>query len=665
MTHSIFRGLYLNSSAHQNPVDPTDQQSVLDRLVRANDWHRQFEDRDHPRGKPFGLHWTTDHETARKFSLNLANNMDRGRRTTTRSPHEHYGAVLEAHLDEEPRHDDWYAGFGEKQVHHPGKAKIKGYTVHVHRLRPYDESLPPRTNRMRAEGTQTHVMSFPLPDEIAKGASAKTADRWRNRPGVNPGQDPREVYPEGSMEANHTRWMPISEVKKYREHDGTRDGQLSVDTTHDIASQLKAGEGMRDPLILLYHHDTHSAYLGEGNHRLAAAEHAGWSHVPVRVARAYDSEARSGRTKPVDAPKAMHLHTDEYGYTEHQPDICSPAEVFPETHLSPNHGAHEPKTAGANGPDYEGLSFRHEIDFDGTRTLTAVHPEHGDVGQLSYSKMEWPEGHTRRSLRIESLDTFKGHHRRGVASQLMRELERRHQGVPIDHGGRTPEGAGWSESLYGHPNDRLVDGLYRGPTTFTKDGLPWDPVSGKHIQQTARVRTPAGPNGDDSDPDPGIMIAIVPPMKVVKNLPIPEDGESHDNIHVTVAYLGKCSEHTEEQLDMLPELIAAWAETEPRLNARVQGVGTFANEGNHVLWAAVDIPGVTQMHVRLVDYLAEHGFEVKQDHSFTPHMTLSYEKHHVRFLPKISKDEFIVREIWCCIGGRWESFPLRRSRRSG
>lgn len=175
-------------------------------------------------------------------------------------------------------------------------------------------------------------------------------------------------------------------------------------------------------------------------------------------------------------------------------------------------------------------------------------------------------------------------------------------------------------------------------------------------QIQARVKTPPGPNGE---PTTGIMIAVAPPKRVVKNLPIPENGEHPDNIHITLAYLGDTSEHTGEQLGDLPELIEAWAETEARLEARVQGAGTFVNEGNHVLWASVDVPGMAQMHVRLVDYLNSHGFKVKDDHGFVPHLTLSYEKHHVRFLPKVEPTSWTVREVWCCIGGRWESFPLR------
>lgn len=177
------------------------------------------------------------------------------------------------------------------------------------------------------------------------------------------------------------------------------------------------------------------------------------------------------------------------------------------------------------------------------------------------------------------------------------------------------------------------------------------------IRSTGAVRTPPeGPNGEEPT---GIMVAIVPPKRVVRGLPLPDGGEHPENVHVTLAYLGDKSEHTGEQVRDLPELIEAWAETQPRLEARVQGVGTFINEGSHVLWAAVDIPGVNRMHVDLVDYLASHGFTVKDNHSFTPHLTLSYEERPVRFLPKVEPTSFTVREVWCCIGGRWESYRLK------
>lgn len=175
-------------------------------------------------------------------------------------------------------------------------------------------------------------------------------------------------------------------------------------------------------------------------------------------------------------------------------------------------------------------------------------------------------------------------------------------------------------------------------------------------QVEARVHRPVeGPNGEASD---GVMIALVPPKRVINNLPLPEDGEHPSNVHITLVYMGKIKDFTKAQVEYLPEVIEAWAETQRPLKATVQGVGTFANPGSHVLWAAADIPGGNHMWVSLADTLRGHGYKFAENHGWTPHLTMSYEKHHVRFLPKVERMEFQVREVWCCIGGRWESFRL-------
>lgn len=202
-------------------------------------------------------------------------------------------------------------------------------------------------------------------------------------------------------------------------------------------------------------------------------------------------------------------------------------------------------------------------------------------------------------------------------------------------------------------------------------GLPYDDNGDEHrtdrdgnkmtraryASKQARVHHPVeGPNGEPAD---GIMIALVPPKRVIDKLPLPENGEHPSNVHITLLYLGKITDFTKEQVEYLPELIESWGEVQKPLDATVQGVGTFSNPGSHVLWAAADIPGGNHMWVSLADTLKAHGYAFKENHGWTPHLTMSYEKHHVRFLPKIERMEFKVREVWCCIGGRWESFPLK------
>jgi 2'-5' RNA ligase len=158
-----------------------------------------------------------------------------------------------------------------------------------------------------------------------------------------------------------------------------------------------------------------------------------------------------------------------------------------------------------------------------------------------------------------------------------------------------------------------------------------------------------------------MMIAVVPPASLVEDLVL-EEGESAEQLHITLAYLGQTSEYSEDMVNQLPELIEAWAEGQATIEATAQGAGTFVKseeDGTHVLLCLIDAPGITRMHVGIIDYLKGHGFDPRENHSFTPHLTLAYGKHHFRFMPKVERQTWKVHEVWVCIGGRWESFPLR------
>lgn len=155
----------------------------------------------------------------------------------------------------------------------------------------------------------------------------------------------------------------------------------------------------------------------------------------------------------------------------------------------------------------------------------------------------------------------------------------------------------------------------------------------------------------------GIMIAVVPPEKVGKKLLV-EDGEPLEALHMTLCYLGSRKEHPKGKVDSLGSLVRAWARTQAPFTANIGGAGTFTNPGSHVLWAAVDIPGGGEIRQSLSDLLEEHGYKVRNDHGWTPHITLKYHNSHVRFLPKIEPATWEVREIMLCLGGDWRPIKL-------
>lgn len=313
---------------------------------------------------------------------------------------------------------------------------------------------------------------------------------------------------------------------------------------------------------------------------------------------------------------------------------------------------------GAAGPDYDNLTFTHVPESpranNTTWTIYAHHPEHREVGQLEYDRMTWPEGKYRHSIKVNYLNVDRKHQRRGVASQLMNNLESRHQGIPIDHGDRTQQGGDWAASHYGDPGGPPQPGSVGYSGGYTLDGKPFDP------RKQGAVRNVSDSKSDGDGITEGIMIAIVPPEDLAARLQV-EGGEDPAQIHLTLAYLGQTGEYSAQQLGDLQEVVAAWAEAHEPLSATVQGSGTFVKaqeDGQHVLWASVDAPGLERLHVSLVDYLLERGYHPSMNHVFVPHMTLSYERHHVRFLPKVERETWMVGEVWVCIAGRWESVDL-------
>lgn len=458
-----------------------------------------------------------------------------------------------------------------------------------------------------------------------------------------------------------------------------------------------------------------------------------WISNDARRAGAYGH--RLYEVEPHSRPRSPYAHHDEHHTTG--------ATVIREVPWSEVQSGSLDKQAGANGPDYDNLTFDDLESFgwphtEGHRLLRAHHPEHGMVGALYYDEKP-------NYLQIGRLRTNDEHKRRGVATQMMRELESRYPGKPIQHGMRTDDGHAWAESVYGTPipenlrekqnwtvnghqaglHGELPEGLF---TTYrnidgkhfvvghvpqpdgaepkmighlSMDGHPDDeshPVSGAWVHPSYRRRGVGGAlwsaakemgfhpahtpdeqteegaawadkvaavrevdsDKSDGDVEGGIMIAVVPPEDLAARLAI-EDGEDPSQLHITLAYLGRTPEYTRDQLDHLPEMVAAWAEANEPLKATVQGAGTFVKaeeDGQHVLWASVDAPGLERLHVSLVDFLASRGYSPRGDHVFIPHMTLAYGKHHFRFMPKIERESWRVNEVWICVAGRWESVTL-------
>ncbi|MFI0967006.1 2'-5' RNA ligase family protein [Streptomyces sp. NPDC021080] len=148
----------------------------------------------------------------------------------------------------------------------------------------------------------------------------------------------------------------------------------------------------------------------------------------------------------------------------------------------------------------------------------------------------------------------------------------------------------------------------------------------------------------------GVMVALVPPREIAEQLAM-KDGQPADDLHVTLAYLGKAADYTPEQLKILPQVVSSWALRQKPFGVRIGGTGKFANKDEHVLYASIDFPRHSEVHTDLARYLRGHGYELPSEHGWTPHMTLAYVDRHFRFMPHLEEHRWTAEEVVTEIGG--------------
>ena len=155
--------------------------------------------------------------------------------------------------------------------------------------------------------------------------------------GFFPGDDLSKM-PSGGRQAE---WLKVSMVLSYREyvHDpetGTSRNLLTGVTYQDHYKPTRWDElirtltedGFREPLKLEYEPDSRQAFFGEGNHRLVAAELAGYSAVPVWGLKGYPGARMRSARRVSGEPKLK--RDQEHGYF---PGSFRPSDVLPRRYL--------------------------------------------------------------------------------------------------------------------------------------------------------------------------------------------------------------------------------------------------------------------------------------------------------------------------------------------
>jgi 2'-5' RNA ligase/8-oxo-dGTP pyrophosphatase MutT (NUDIX family) len=124
----------------------------------------------------------------------------------------------------------------------------------------------------------------------------------------------------------------------------------------------------------------------------------------------------------------------------------------------------------------------------------------------------------------------------------------------------------------------------------------------------------------------GTMIALFLPKEVAKTLAL-KGGEAPADLHITLAYLGKGLD--ERQKTAAASVVRRFAGAIDReIKATLGGVGRFSasvtSEDRDVVYVSVDSPQLMYARTHLVELLADVGISLKEEHGFTPHITLAY-----------------------------------------
>lgn len=143
-----------------------------------------------------------------------------------------------------------------------------------------------------------------------------------------------------------------------------------------------------------------------------------------------------------------------------------------------------------------------------------------------------------------------------------------------------------------------------------------------------------------------------------------------DERHITLAYIGEADGMERQRLH---DFTRRWlTESDwPPVEGRAQGWGTFTppEDGKPVLWMSWDIPGLAEMRTQLVNDLKAEGFEVSEDHDFTPHETIAYMTTPIAELPPFpeSQPTQVFNSLIVGEDDRWTeyTFPMAMALREG
>jgi len=123
------------------------------------------------------------------------------------------------------------------------------------------------------------------------------------------------------------------------------------------------------------------------------------------------------------------------------------------------------------------------------------------------------------------------------------------------------------------------------------------------------------------------MICLPIPVEVANQVVLEGEGaEPVENLHITLFALGKAADLAVSPDAILGVLREVAASSQPLVGV-LGGIGRFAGQaedGGDPVFLSVDVPGLNEFRDRVGQALKILGVTWKDNHGYTPHMTLSY-----------------------------------------
>ncbi|MEU5181140.1 HK97 family phage prohead protease [Streptomyces longwoodensis] len=124
----------------------------------------------------------------------------------------------------------------------------------------------------------------------------------------------------------------------------------------------------------------------------------------------------------------------------------------------------------------------------------------------------------------------------------------------------------------------------------------------------------------------GVMVALKIPRDVAEEI-ARSDGTPAEHLHITLAYLGDVAELGGHP-DDLRDIVAPAVNDNGPLTGSIGGIGRFPDSGDGIpTWVPVDVPGLAELRQQVVQALSTSVYSdaVRNDHGFTPHVSLGYD----------------------------------------